>query len=599
MYSEMTGLRRSVYRRTAMHFCIFYLMIMLFTTVILAMSHRGELIQTLKLNWSDVSHQVGAVVDGKSPDQLTVEDQVELSGILADFCGRQSYRNAYPDAVLCWSDGTKLHPVARAGFGTISFSDPEDGTDKYLFLDDDMGLLELSDLLSHARTAGPGGRWNNTGTVNSVWGYADGNRVIPQRLEIDWVGSVESWRKDFQPEHVDGLKLREYRDVVFHMPNLHWVEYYDEAQPYQKGREKLNRFLQFSPPDTSFEALSLSGVAKPYYADGYRDGDGYRLLYATDYHPVWLAVRQMLYVYLIGLIAAGFLMRVLSSELSRFVTRPVEGLNRAALEMASGKRDVEYRVEKGRDDEIAELANSLNVMSHHLQGEYDRQVEREKQRRELTNAIAHELKTPLGIIHGYCESLQENIHEEKRAHYLAVILDETERMNALILEMLDLSRMESESFRLRMEPFFLDELAQEAAERYRSAAEEKEVQISLQTEPDCEITADRGRIAQALSNFLSNAIRHTPEGGIISVRVLHAGHAVRCEVENEGAPIPEEQQERIWDVFYKADASRQRAKGGTGLGLAIARHILELHGMAYGVRNTGTGVLFWFELKQA
>lgn len=598
MYSEMTGLRRSVYRRTAMHFCIFYLLIMLFTTIILALSYRGELIRALELDWGDVSHQVGAVVDGKSPDQLTVEDRAALGGILADFCGKQSYRSAYPDAALCWSDGEKLHPVARTGFGTISFANPDDGTMQYLFMDDYMDVKEISDLLGNARTTGPNGWQNEMRALNTVWGYEDGNRIIPQRLEIDWVGSVESWRKDFQPEHVDGLELREYRNVIFTMPNFHWVEYYDEAQPYQKGRENLNRYLQFSPSDTPFQVMSQFGAAKPYYADGYRDGDGYRLLYAADYHPVWLAVRQMLYVYLIGLIAAGFLISVLSSELSRFVTKPIEGLNRAALEMASGRRDVEYQVEKGRDDEIAELANSLNVMSQNLKGEYDRQVEREKQRRELTNAIAHELKTPLGIIHSYCESLQENIHVEKRAHYLDVILDETERMNALVLEMLDLSHMEAEGFRLRMEPFLLNELARAEAERYRPAAEEKEVRITLQAEADCRITADRGRIAQALSNFLSNAIRHTPKGGTISVRVCHAEHAVRCEVENDGAPIPEEQQQRIWDVFYKADASRQRAKGGTGLGLAIARHILELHGMAYGVRNTGTGVLFWFELQQ-
>lgn len=598
MYSEMTGLRRSVYRRTAMHFCIFYLLIMLFTTIILALSYRGELIRALELDWGDVSHQVGAVVDGKSPDQLTVEDRAALGGILADFCGKQSYRSAYPDAALCWSDGEKLHPVARTGFGTISFADPDDGTMQYLFMDDYMDVKEISDLLGNARTTGPNGWQNEMRALNTVWGYEDGNRIIPQRLEIDWVGSVESWRKDFQPEHVDGLELREYRNVIFTMPNFHWVEYYDEVQPYQKGRENLNHYLQFSPSDTPFQVMSQFGAAKPYYADGYRDGDGYRLLYAADYHPVWLAVRQMLYVYLIGLIAAGFLISVLSSELSRFVTKPIEGLNRAALEMASGRRDVEYRVEKGRDDEIAELANSLNVMSQNLKGEYDRQVEREKQRRELTNAIAHELKTPLGIIHGYCESLQENIHVEKRAHYLDVILDETERMNALVLEMLDLSHMEAEGFRLRMEPFLLNELARAEAERYRPAAEEKEVRITLQAEADCRITADRGRIAQALSNFLSNAIRHTPKGGTISVRVCHAEHAVRCEVENDGAPIPEEQQQRIWDVFYKADASRQRTKGGTGLGLAIAKHILELHGMAYGVRNTGTGVLFWFELQQ-
>ena len=297
-------------------------------------------------------------------------------------------------------------------------------------------------------------------------------------------------------------------------------------------------------------------------------------------------------------------MNIVSGELARYITEPIEGLSRAALKMASGDRNVAYTVEKGRKDEIAELANSLNAMSRNLntamdrlQGEYDRQVEREKQRRELTSAIAHELKTPLGIIHGYCEGLQENIREEKRDHYLGVILDETEKMDALVLEMLDLSKLESEAYRLRVESFSLGELAREEAERYRPAAQQKGLRLEVRTDGDGVMTADRGRIAQVLSNFLSNAVWHTPEGGAVQVHATQEKGLLRVEVENEGPPIPEEQIDKIWNVFYKGDASRERAKGGTGLGLAIAQNILELHGMEYGACNTEGGVCFWFSQK--
>lgn len=602
MQSQMTGLQRSVYRRTALHFCIFYLLIMTLITVVLGESYRREQIDTLEREWNDVSTRIGALVDGKTPGQLTVQEKAELSGILADFCGRQGDRHASTDAVLCWTDGARLYPAVRAGFGTVSFSDPTGGGTKYLFLDEYMEVKELSDLLSHTFASG---RPRYVDGANILEGYVDGERILPLKLEIEWYGSVESWSKEFQPESTNGLERRQYRGFVLDMPNFHWIENYEEAKSFQKSREKLDVFLQGPPSDAAFRTLASYGMAKPYYADGYRDGDSYRLLYAADYHPIWLAIRQLLYVYLVGLAAAVFLMNLLSNELSRFVARPIEGLNRAALEMASGKRDVTYRVEKNRNDEIAELADSLNAMARNLnqamdrlQGEYDRQIEREKQRRELTSAIAHELKTPLGIIHSYCESLQENIRVEKRAHYLDVILDETERMNALVLEMLDLSRMESESFRLQVESFDLAELVQEVVGRYKPAADEKELCVSVETAPDCCITADRGRMEQVLSNFLSNAVRHTPQGKSIDIRVQHLDSTVRLEVENSGPPIPEEQQRKIWEVFYKADASRERAKGGTGLGLAIARHILELHGMQYGVKNTNIGVLFWVAISQ-
>lgn len=592
------GLRRSVRRKTAIGFVVFTLFLLLFITVLLGQAFRQSFERAIGPQWEALAPSMGALLNGKDPETLTGAEKAEISGILADFTETQQYRNAPTDAVLCVSEGTSSRALLHAGFGTASFEDT-DGQTKYVFFDEYLSTEDMWSLLREALD-----QWDYLGSRNMLWGYEKNGEVIPQKLEVIQQGRVY-WRKEFQPQGVEGLELHEYRDVTFTMPGFESFRAYGKTSELQKARDHAARMIQFGLPDRAYSDAQY-GVEPLKQADGETPIDGpYVLLYATDYHPIWLAVEQLFYLYAAAVIAAVFLVYVVSGELSRYVTEPVEKLNHAALQMACGDRKVAYAVEKGRNDEIAELANSLNVMSRNLnaamdrlQGEYDRQIEREKQRRELTSAIAHELKTPLGIIHSYCEGLQENIREEKRDHYLDVILDETENMDALVLQMLDLSKLESEAYRLQVEPLSLGELLCGEVERYRPAAERKRLRMETRTEPDCSITADRARIAQVVSNFLSNAVRHTPEGGAIQAAVSRVDGRIRLEVENEGAPIPEEQLGKIWNLFYKGDVSRERAKGGTGLGLAIARNILELHGLDYGVYNTKRGVCFWFAQKK-
>ncbi len=599
MYSnEMTGLRRSVFYKTAVGFLVFTLLLMLLITFIMGNTNRRNFENAVGPQWKALAGAVGPLVDGKKPEELTGEEKAALSGLLADFVQALQYRDAPADAVLCFTDGGSTRTVLHAGFGTASFQD-EDGKEVYVFFDEYLSAEDMWTLLHQAQNP-----WYDPEARNVLWGYEQNGEIIPQKLEIIQQGRVY-WRKEFQPQRVVGLELREYRDVIFYMPDFDAYWSYGGVKAFQSSRDRTARMIEVGLPEKVHSDFAY-GMEKPGKPDGDASAEQpYTLLYATDFHPFLLAAKQLLYVYLFGILAAGFLLNIVSGELARYITEPIEGLSRAALKMASGDRNVAYTVEKGRKDEIAELANSLNAMSRNLntamdrlQGEYDRQVEREKQRRELTSAIAHELKTPLGIIHGYCEGLQENIREEKRDHYLGVILDETEKMDALVLEMLDLSKLESEAYRLRVESFSLGELAREEVERYRPAAQQKGLHLEVRTDGDGVMTADRGRIAQVVSNFLSNAVRHTPEGGAVQVHVTQEKGLLRVEVENEGPPIPEEQIDKIWNVFYKGDASRERAKGGTGLGLAIAQNILELHGLEYGACNTEGGVCFWFSQKQ-
>jgi signal transduction histidine kinase len=217
--------------------------------------------------------------------------------------------------------------------------------------------------------------------------------------------------------------------------------------------------------------------------------------------------------------------------------------------------------------------------------------EAEQSRRQMVSNIAHELKTPLAIIHSYSEGLKERIAEEKREQYLDVILTESERMDAMVLEMLDLSRLEAGKVTLARDEFSLTELVQLVFGKLEMTAEGKELNITFDFKGDCRISADEARIGQVISNFAANAIKYTPHGGNVHVKVF-VNRGKVFSVENDSKPFTNEELEKVWETFYQADNARKSE--GAGLGLTIAKSIIELHGGKCFVRNTKTGVEFGF-----
>lgn len=217
----------------------------------------------------------------------------------------------------------------------------------------------------------------------------------------------------------------------------------------------------------------------------------------------------------------------------------------------------------------------------------------EKSRREMTSAIAHELKTPIAVLSSYAEALQENIDAEKQSHYLTVIRDEAGKMDRMVLELLDLSRLEAGRYQLKRERFALDELFSEILNPLQHEIEEKHLHIIWQVERT-EVDADRCRLGQVIENFMTNAIRHTPEGGKIVLRLGMAGETF--SVENQGKPIPTEQLSKVWETFWQGDSSR--SERGSGLGLAICRTIVSLHGGSCKAENTAAGVKFSVSLSE-
>lgn len=315
---------------------------------------------------------------------------------------------------------------------------------------------------------------------------------------------------------------------------------------------------------------------------------------------------RLFYVY-IGI--GGFaLILLLSLLLSKIVTKPLLSLNKSALRMA--RLDFSVKSPIIRNDEFGSLARSLNTMAEkldvtlrelqqaneQLRSEMDHKQRMELIQKEFVSNASHELKTPLSIVKSFAEGLRDGVGENKRERYIEVILDETEKMEELVRDLLELAKLESKTIKLKKSWFFLSELTEEIVERLMHHFREKELRAVTILANEEALYADQEKIEQVLLNMLVNAIRHANPGSEITVRIEGEAQALHVTIENEGEQIPQEQLAFVWDRFYRIERSRNRKTGGTGLGLAIVRHILELHEASYSVRNTKTGVAFSFSL---
>ncbi|HMG01053.1 MAG TPA: ATP-binding protein, partial [Gemmatimonadaceae bacterium] len=223
-------------------------------------------------------------------------------------------------------------------------------------------------------------------------------------------------------------------------------------------------------------------------------------------------------------------------------------------------------------------------------------------RRDFVANVSHELRTPLTIIGGFAETLQDpEIPAARRAEFAKTIFSNTQRMQRIVDELLDLSRIETGHWRPRPEPIRIADLAAEVFARSAASAKSKSVTLDTSTDPDAQtIVADRTALEQILMNLVENALRHTGEGGRIAIETLAEADGVSLIVSDTGTGIPPEHLPRIFERFYRADSGRSREAGGTGLGLAIVRHLVEAHGgmvRAESVVGTGTTIRIFSRRK--
>jgi two-component system, OmpR family, sensor histidine kinase VanS len=302
---------------------------------------------------------------------------------------------------------------------------------------------------------------------------------------------------------------------------------------------------------------------------------------------------------------------ILSYLLAKNATRPFGEL--IALSKSIASLDFSKRFIASGNDEVAFLGRAMNELSDSLQGalaELERKnlmlredVEREKRidamRREFISSVSHELKTPIALILGYAEGIQEGVagdHASREA-YLSVIIDEARKMDGQVRDLLELSQIDSGVLPLRLERFDLREIVSETLSSFARTLEELGLSPKLELE-EAYVLGDRAMLGRAFVNYFSNAVSHVDERGLITVaaRPTVDSPGATLSVYNSGPHIPAKSLERIWDSYYKVDEARTRRFGGTGLGLAIARGIAARHGGRCSVENVdeadGPGVRF-------
>ena len=220
----------------------------------------------------------------------------------------------------------------------------------------------------------------------------------------------------------------------------------------------------------------------------------------------------------------------------------------------------------------------------------------EQNRKDLIMSIAHEMKTPFGIVRLYGEKILITPDPETKEDYASDMMEEIDEMNTLLQNILDASRLDSGSLKLNKTSFIMNDAADDVIEGYTPLADDKNIKLTLNAAGQFPVEADNYRIKQVISNLLSNAIKNTPENGKIDITVKRDGKNTAVTVRNTGKPIPKEKLGRIWDAFYKHNEESDNSKSGAGLGLSIVKNIILLHGGFCGVENKADGVEFWFRI---
>ena len=323
------------------------------------------------------------------------------------------------------------------------------------------------------------------------------------------------------------------------------------------------------------------------------------------------------FLYVVGictLIMGGFAINFIAER----YTKPIQELSDIAKKMAKLDFSKKYRIDD-TDDEINELGRSINTVSNKLEEtirqlkenniELEKDIEEkskiDEMRKKFISDVSHELKTPIALIQGYAEGLIENVNtdEESKNFYSEVILDEANKMDKLVKELLELMKLEYKERKFNNENFDIVESINNVLKNASLIIEEKKIDIEFENKEPVMVWGDPFYIEQAITNYFTNALKYVKKIGnkeCIKISLVQAKeeNKYRVSVYNTGDHISDENLPRVWNRFYKVDESRDRTKGGTGIGLSIVKAIMNNYNNNYGVKNVKNGVEFYFEIEK-
>lgn len=298
---------------------------------------------------------------------------------------------------------------------------------------------------------------------------------------------------------------------------------------------------------------------------------------------------------------------------TRHITKPLQQLTEISKRMVDLDFNAKYESNRSNSYEVEELGNHINRLSENLertiselktanaelQDDIEKKIQIDEMRKEFLSNVSHELKTPLALIQGYAEGLQECINDdaESREFYCDVIIDEADKMNRMVKKLLTLNQLEFGNDQVVMERFNMTELINGVANSTKILREQKNIRLELENPEEAWVWGDEFKVEEVITNYMSNAINHADGEKVIRVFYTRSEDKLRVSVFNTGQPIPEEDLDKIWVKFYKVDKARTREYGGSGIGLSIVKAIMDSFHQQCGVINHEDGVEFWMELS--
>jgi signal transduction histidine kinase len=287
-----------------------------------------------------------------------------------------------------------------------------------------------------------------------------------------------------------------------------------------------------------------------------------------------------------GLIGGLFVFNLLTRRLHRLSV----SIDRFKRTPSGEPLELSARARSGKGDEIDQLSLSFEQMAERISEQMRALEKKDELRRALVANVSHDLRTPLATIHGYLETLllkEGQLGPEARKEYLEIATKHSERLGKLISGLFELSKLDSQETDLQIEPFSLAELVQDVVQEFQLIARERKIELRADLGKNLpSVRADISLIERVLENLIENALRHTPEGGVVTVALLAEEACLRIRVEDTGYGIPEKELPHVFDRFYRVHNRHSRAgREGAGLGLAISKRILELHGTSIEARS--------------
>ena len=452
--------------------------------------------------------------------------------------------------------------------------------------------------------------YNKTNTIKEVY-----NKINKYYKDPDLAINLETELKKIAFRNNFDILIQSDTDLILFSTNKDFLSSIEVAKEKYKTYLEERKNLLYSDAKMTIRKIDDTSNSLNYILLYGKLDNGYSLYIRIPIAPIEESVRISNNTLIVIGIATVIISAFVASLISKRFTSPILQLNDITKKMAKLDFEQKYRINDS-DDEINELGKNINTMSDKLEStikqlretnsELEKDIEEkskiDEMRKQFISDVSHELKTPIALIQGYAEGLIENVNndDESRKFYAEVILDESNKMDVLVKQLLELMKLEYGKRKFNDEEFDVVELINEVIRKCNVMLEENQIQVVFDEKKPIYAYADDFYVEQVVTNYFTNAIKHAKEVNgkkQIKITIQNVKNKIRVSVFNTGDKIPEEDLTRVWGRFYKIDDSRNRENSGSGIGLSIVRAIQNNYQNEYGVQNLSNGVKFYFDIS--